>query len=444
MLNILYNIIIFIFTISILIIVHEYGHFIASRICKVHVEQFSIGFGKALYSFQDNKNTIYKICIIPVGGYVKILNENKNTSSALKSKCFNNKSFIKRFFIIILGPLFNCIFSILLYWIIFLHGFYTVRPIIHYIEKNSIAEKIHILPDMEIIAINNEKTYDWNSVKLKFLKNINNNYIILKLKKFNSINIIEKKIILSQFNITDPLKSLGIYPYMENMYLYVNAIKKNSFSEKYNLKLGDILLSINDKSLDSLTTFVNIIQNNINKLIFINIKRNNNIICINIIPKTISNNIKDEFFGIVPKKYIIPQKYKILNKYSFFHGLYYSIYTTIKTIYLIIKLIFKIFIGNASLYNLSGPISIAKEAIISLHYGIINYLIFLAIISINLSIFNLFPLPSLDGGHILFLIIEKIKNSPISEKMQEISYKFGTIILIFLMILTLFNDFLRL
>lgn len=452
MLNIFYSFFIFILTLGILITVHEFGHFLSARLCGVYVKTFSIGFGKKIISYKDKKNTEFVISAIPLGGYVKMMNKKnlqKENTSYLFNQCFENKNFLQKFLIIISGPLANFLLAIFIYFIIFMKGTFNIKPIINYVNYNSIIWKANIEPGLEIKSIDNYNTSDWEEVRMQLLTKIGKKKVYIELYDHNNKSTIKKIINLETLSSEekilqkDPITAIGIDIEKKKIGILINKVKENSIAQKYGIQPGDIILKINQTIIDNWENFLLYIKNNINKNIVLDIKRQNKLIILNI--KNVNKlNYTSYDLGLIPNTLFSNNQNQIFQKYSFISAIYQSINKVFKIIKITIILLGKLIIGDIKLSNLSGPISVAQGAAKSASYGFFYYLIFLSLISINLGIVNLLPLPSLDGGHVLFLLIEKIKGLPLSEKTQLIFYKIGTVIIFILMTIALFNDFFNL
>ncbi|WP_367670430.1 RIP metalloprotease RseP [Sodalis-like secondary symbiont of Drepanosiphum platanoidis] len=447
MIQFIFCFLLFIISIIILVAIHELGHFLFAKFFGIKVSCFSIGFGKKLYSWYDKNNTEYSISSIPLGGYVKMFGEPLSNLISLKKKeNFNYIKIWKRFIIILSGPIFNFIFAIFLYWIIFSIGIINYRPIIYNTLNNSIAKNSGINSNMEIKSINGVKTIDWNSVKIQLIKEIDKKNICIEVYDFLK-NITEKKILnLKKINIKniekDPIYFLGIIKQNPKNRFIISKINKKSSAEKSGLKIGDKLIKLNNIKLINLKNFKKYIYNNPYKIHKISIKRKKINLNIFLKPdiKILKNNKKIGLLGIKIKKNSYKYKDKIIYKFNILKSFIESIKKTYNLIMFTINILKKMLIGNIKISELNGPIYIAKIAKISVQYGLIYYLEFLALISINLGVINLFPLPILDGGHILLLIIEKIIKKPISKKIQNLIYKLSTIILIIFNSIAIFND----
>jgi len=443
-----WNIVMFIIAISTLIIIHELGHFLAARFYGVVVECFSIGFGPIIWEKYDKLGTKYVISIIPFGGYVKML-DNRINNMPYENICktFNHKAIWKRVIIIFSGPFFNFLFAFFSYWFLFIIGIPGYRPIINDIIPGSIISKFEILPGMEFKSINDVMTPDWDSVRLQLINTIGNKEIRISLSPYNSYNIERKIITLKNFsfdlNEQDPVIALGIIPLFPRVEPIIKKIKLGSAAMKSGLKVGDKIIKIDNQQVNSWNMFVKKIKDNPSQPLNLIVERQKNFLMIVLVPdeKIVKKDKIEGFSGITPEIIPLSEEYKIIHKYSFLTALFKSCEKIWYLIRTTVNMLGKFIIGNIKLTNLNGPVSIAYGAGISAKQGIIHYLIFLSLISVNLGIINLFPFPVLDGGHIIFLIIEKLIGRPISERIQNFSYLFGSILLTILMIITIFNDF---
>ncbi|WMY97173.1 MAG: sigma E protease regulator RseP [Arsenophonus sp.] len=442
----------FVIALGVLIIAHELGHFFVARFYGIYIERFSIGFGKTIWRRVDRYGTEFVVAMIPLGGYVKMLDkdisiaEHKHDINAT----FNNKTLMERFAVVSAGPLSSFLLAIFLYWLVYMIGIPSVRPVIADIKSNSIAEQANISSGMEIKSIDDMKTPDWNSVRIALISKIGQKKLSVNVLPIGYVNPIKKVINLKNWNFDpekeDPVLSLGIMPVSAREDPIIRNIQPGSAAELSGLKIGDKIIKVNEQVLDVWHPLTYFIQKSPNVPLLLTIERNGKYIELILIPK-VKDIIKKKNIGFAGFELsFIPllNDYKIIQKYGLFDALYHAIQNTWKLMKITVSMISKLFIGDIKLSNLSGPISIAKGAGFSAESGLIYYLMFIALISINLGIINLFPLPVLDGGQLLFLIIEKIKGKPVSERVQDFSYRIGAILLILLMGISFFNDFSRL
>ncbi|HBV7986719.1 sigma E protease regulator RseP [Citrobacter freundii] len=450
MLSILWNLAAFIVALGVLITVHEFGHFWVARRCGVRVERFSIGFGKALWQRTDKLGTEYVIALIPLGGYVKMLDERAEpVAPELRHYAFNNKTVGQRAAIIAAGPIANFLFAIFAYWLVFIIGVPGVRPVVGEITPNSIAAQAQIQPGTELKAVDGIETPDWDAVRLQLVAKIGDEHTTLSVAQFGSNQRQDKTLDLRQWAFEpdkeDPVFSLGIRPRGPQIEPVLSQVQVNSAASKAGLQAGDRIVKVNGQPLTQWMTFVTLVRDNPDKPLALDIERQGSSLSLTLTPDSKQVNGKAEgFAGVVPKVIPLPDEYKTVRQYGPFSAVLEASDKTWQLMKLTVSMLGKLITGDVKLNNLSGPISIAQGAGMSAEFGIIYYLMFLALISVNLGIINLFPLPVLDGGHLLFLAIEKLKGGPVSERVQDFSYRIGSILLVLLMGLALFNDFSRL
>ena len=450
MLSILWNLAAFIVALGVLITVHEFGHFWVARRCGVRVERFSIGFGKALWRRTDKSGTEYVIAMIPLGGYVKMLDERAEpVAPELRHYAFNNKTVGQRAAIIAAGPIANFLFAIFAYWLVFIIGVPGVRPVVGEITPNSIAAQAQIQPGTELKAVDGIETPDWDAVRLQLVAKIGDQHTTLSVAQFGSNQRQDKTLDLRQWAFEpdkqDPVSSLGIRPRGPQIEPVLSEVQVNSAASKAGLQAGDRIVKVNGQSLTQWMTFVTLVRDNPDTPLALDIERQGSSLSLTLTPDSKEVNGKAEgFAGVVPKVIPLPDEYKTVRQYGPFSAILEASDKTWQLMKLTVSMLGKLITGDVKLNNLSGPISIAQGAGMSAEFGIIYYLMFLALISVNLGIINLFPLPVLDGGHLLFLAIEKLKGGPVSERVQDFSYRIGSILLVLLMGLALFNDFSRL
>ena len=434
----------FIVVIGVLVFVHEYGHFWAARKCGVKIHRFSIGFGKVLWSRKDKYETEFAVSMIPLGGYVKMLDErNETVPPELKSQAFNSKTVLQRAFIIIAGPLANFLFAIFAYWVIYLVGIPSVKPVIAEVQPNSIAAQAQIQPNMQIIAVDGEATPDWESINLQLATKIGSAQVTLTMKNFEDNVQQVKTLNLSGWRFNPEKESafgsLGIKPVGGIVEMKISKLIENSPAQKAGLQIGDRVFTSEGEPIEWETFVTNIQKGDVLKLV---IEREGQTFPLELKPEL---NDKDKWFvGIAPTFHEVAEKYRTELKYDMLEALQKGVEKTFQLVWVTVKVIGKLLTGDLSLTNLSGPISIAKGAGVSSQIGLVYYLSFMALISVNLGIMNLFPLPVLDGGHLVFLAAEGIMRKPLSEKIQEVSYRIGATLLLMLTLFALFNDFTRL
>ncbi|EIB99863.1 MULTISPECIES: sigma E protease regulator RseP [Pantoea] len=449
MLSIIWSFVAFIVALGVLITVHEFGHFWVARRCGVKVERFSIGFGKSLWRRRDRQGTEFVIALIPLGGYVKMLDERvESVPAELRHQAFNNKAVWQRASIIAAGPVANFLFAIFAYWVVFIHGVPGVRPVIGEILNGSVAAEAQIAPGMELKAVDGIETPDWDAVRMALVGKIGDSSTTLTVARFGEDATQEKQLDLRNWQFEpdkqDPVVALGIRPRGPQIETTLAEVQANSPASEAGLQAGDRIVKVDGQPLSQWQTFVTQVRDNPGKSMALEVDRGGDAITLTMTPEARSGSKGEGFAGVIPRIVPLPEEYRTVRQYGAFAAIGEASVKTWQLMKLTVSMLGKLITGDVKLNNLSGPISIAQGAGLSAEYGLIYYLMFLALISVNLGIINLFPLPVLDGGHLLFLAIEKIKGGPVSERVQDFSYRIGSILLVLLMGLALFNDFSRL
>ena len=451
MFDFLWNLSSFIVALGILITVHEYGHFWVARKNGVRVERFSIGFGKAIWRKKGKQGTEFVLALIPLGGYVKMLDERVDeVSEEDKPYTFNGKNVYQRIAIIAAGPLANFIFAIFAFYLMFLLGMPSVKPIIGNIEPHSIAAQSQLTPHSEIIKIEGQSTLDWADVNLMLASKIGEPKLTITVKENGSVSPRQYVLKTAEWKFQpdkqSAFESLGIKPFQATPLNELALIGKDSPAEKYGLKVGDKFVAINGKTeRNDWQYFSDEIKKYPNQEVVIEVARNNTVENITIVPASIERGGKSiGYLGVAPKSEPYPEQYRIEIAYGPIEAIGKSLEKTWSLISLSFDMIGKLITGDVSVKNLSGPIGIAQGAGDHAGYGFVYFLGFLALISINLGIINILPVPVLDGGHLVYYLIELLTGKPVPEKIQVIGFKFGTLALLGLMSIAIFNDFSRL
>ncbi|MBL4941236.1 MAG: sigma E protease regulator RseP [Colwellia sp.] len=450
MFEFIWNLASFIIALGILVTVHEYGHFWVARKNGVKVERFSVGFGKALWRKTGKDGTEYVVAMIPLGGYVKMLDERvDDVAEQDKDKTFNSKSVYQRIAIIAAGPLANFAFAILAFYLMFLIGVPSIKPIVGDIISGSIAAQAQLPKTAEIVEVAGKKTRDWQDVNLALIGEIGSDSIVIKTKVSDSQYVSSHKLITKDWQFSpekvSALTSLGITPYRPNIYNELARVGEDSPAHLSGLQVGDKLIALNNEPLaPGWLDFSKKIKRYPNETVDLTIERSGYKQVIKVIPEGIEQKGQlIGYLGVSPKSDSWPQEYRIEISHGLFTAIGESVNRTWELSALTFSMIGKLITGDVSVKNLSGPIAIAQGAGDSAGYGFVYFLGFLALISINLGIINLLPLPVLDGGHLLYYLIELLTGKPVPEKIQETGFKFGALALLGLMSIALFNDFSR-
>jgi regulator of sigma E protease len=430
--------------------IHELGHFLTARLVGVKVQRFSIGFGKVLYRWQGKKGTEYVVAAIPLGGYVKMLDENEGAVPKEDLPyAYNNQPFYKKFAIVVAGPLANLIFAFVIYWFLFVIGFVGMVPVIGKIIPNSIAAEAGMIPNQEIIQIDNEPTKSWIGVMVNILMRAgDDDRLRIITKDLNSNQEHQYKLPLTNWRMDDlkpdPLESLGFKPYEPELPPIVGVIAEDS-PAKGLLKPNDKIKTINGIVVTDWYDLAAKINKYPDAIIDLQIERNNKLLVVPI--RTLFHRDfllnKHGYLGIAPA-FKWPDKLLRQQKYGPLEANYHAWQETKVFVAMNFIVFGKLLTGKVSLGSLGGPITIFESAGTAINHGFLPFLSFLAFISIAIGIVNILPIPGLDGGHLLFQVIEVIIRRPLPNNVQLLLYRLGLIILFLLLTQAIVNDILRL
>ncbi|MGR5118430.1 sigma E protease regulator RseP [Vibrio astriarenae] len=452
MTGILWNFASFIVALGILVAVHEFGHFWVARRCGVKVETFSIGFGKSIWSRVGKDGTEYNISIIPLGGYVKMLDGRVDDVPAdQQAFAFDKKPLWKRASIVAAGPAFNFAFAVFAYWLVFLIGVPAVKPVVGEVTPHSIAAEAGLQPGMELIEVSGVKTRDWESVNMGLIAHIGDGSMTLTVTSPEQVGANQVKTLdLSTWEFNpekeSALTSLGFRPYSPEIQPILTSVSEDGAAAKAGLRVGDEIVAVDTIENPTWEQVVLAIQASANTPIELSVIREGQQASYTLVPDAREGRDGSQvgFAGIVPKVSEWPESYRFDLQYGVFDSIGKAFEKTGQVINLTVTMLKKLIVGDVGLNNLSGPISIAQGAGATADYGLVYFLGFLALISVNLGIINLVPLPMLDGGHLMFFAVEAVTRRPVPEKIQEMGYRIGGMIIFALMAVAIFNDFARL
>ena len=431
----------FLILISIIVFVHELGHFSFARLFGVRVLDFSIGFGKSIKSWETKSKTIFNLRLLPFGGYVKMNGEEISVKSQ-SSDSYSSKKYYQKLLITLGGPIFNFILAIAIFFIINLFGTYKVMPIVGDVLINSIANEKGIEKGDLITKIDNAEVSSFSEAQLALSKRLGESGY-LQIQILRNENFYEFYLPinnwLSSKEPSNLLYELGIFPPLEPV---VGLVSEDSPAAVGGIKSGDKILEIGDKPI----FYWGDIRQEINKSsgdeISIKILRENKINTLLVKPN-LSENTFNWQIGI-SSSYKFSDKARVLEQFSIKDSLKNSFLQTYEVIENSIFFIGKIILGQVSVKNLGGPVMIGQYAGESVIYGgLYSFFYLIALISISLGIVNLFPLPVLDGGQALILTIEKILGRDLPDKILDFLYRLGTAFLIFLFVFVFLNDIFR-
>ncbi len=436
----MHSILSFILTISLVVIVHEFGHFLVAKIFKVSVEKFSVGFGRALYKKKIGL-TEFSLRIIPLGGFVQFY-ENVEFEGL---KLFESISLVKKSLIVLAGPLINFIFAFILLLFLNQGEQFKVIPQITAINSQSIAAKLGFKINDIIVSVNDNKITSVNDHNKALIELANKDltYKLLRNNKkititINSSDRIDLK--RSQINRGSP-NGLYFFPSSINS-VEISNVVSGSPAEIADIRKNDRILSVDNTTIFNSSDLVRLVNGKADELITIKVMRNSELLSISLKPRIDTDNIRNVGVIGVMIKQNLDDKNKYINffKFSSLEIFYKSFYDVINGIKMVFKSFMHILTGNIDWRLLSGPISIAELSSETLSMGIITYLSFLVFLNINIGFLNLLPIPTLDGGQLFFYMIEAGLGSPLKRKNMIISQRVGVIILFLVFTLAVYND----
>ena len=450
--ELLYTIALTLGTLAILVAIHEYGHFWVARRCGVHVLRFSIGFGKSLYSWRDRQGTEYSIAAIPLGGYVKMLDEREGeVPDSELHRTFNRKTVLQRIAVVSAGPLANLLLAIVAYWFLFMAGESGYVPIIGEVEQGSVAAVAGLEPGQEIVAVDGSDTPTWQALSFRLLDRIGDSGTIKFAVKYPDSDVVYESETainrwLSDEEQPDIYAGLGIRLYTPEVPAIVGEVVAGSPAAAIGLLPGDKVLRVDGVATPLWMDWVDYVRARPDQPIDLEYERDGQFMQATMVPQRITQE-GGEDIGRVGVAVAMPEMpADMVRSYSRgpLAAFGASLTRTAELSVFTLKSIKKMVTGLISSKNLSGPITIAKVATASAKSGLESYISFLALLSISLGILNLLPIPILDGGHLLFYLVELLAGRPVPEKIQAAGYQMGLFMVVGIMMLALYNDFTRL
>ncbi len=450
--SILYTIAAFIVALGALIIVHEYGHYVVARLCRVKVLRFSIGFGLPLWRKQfGSDQTEWVLAAVPLGGYVKMLDEREGPVAAHElGRAFNRQKVWRRYAIVIAGPLTNFLFAILLYWVLFMHGVHEARPVVAQPPPNTPAASAGFKSGETIRAINDERVTSWQDVRWRMLQLALERQQV-KVEVLNRNNELNWRTLdLSPLDATqvegDTLALIGLRLYRPQINPVIGKVVPGGVAERAGLQAGDRILEVNRKPIATWDQLVESVRSHAGHELKLVYQRGSERRDLMVIPEAVQQNgASTGRIGAAAQldQQAMDELVTVVH-YGAVQALHKAAERTWDTSVFSLRMIGQMLIGKISWKNLSGPVTIADYAGQSAQLGLASYLSFLALISISLGVLNLLPIPLLDGGHLMYYTIEIFKGSPVSDRMMEIGQKLGLCLLLVLMAFAFYNDINRL
>ena len=461
MIEIIVSVLALIVTLGILVTIHEFGHFWVARRCGVKVLRFSIGLGKAVKSWIGRDGVEYVIAPIPLGGYVKMLGQEditvadtKEIPTSQQHLCFAYKPLWQRMAIVAAGPIANFLLAIFIYWLINIsYGINGIAPVINGISENSSADRAGLQVGDEIIAVDSEETIIWQQVSLQMLNRLGETgELVVTVNPYDSSTSRDITIPIQAWLRSDvepdPVTDLGIVRL--EIPARIAEVVTGGRAERDGLRAGDEIISVNGESILGWSHWVAVIRSNPELALDVIVKRGESEAGLEIRPELVrlSNGTAIGRIGASVQETalseILDSEMQRHISFNAFTAIQPALQETWNNSVFVLDSIKKMVIGLISVRNINGPITIAQVAGETASYGLEVYLGFLALLSICLGVFNLLPIPVLDGGHLFYYTVEAIMGRPVPERVQTWGLQLGLSLIFGIMILAIYNDVNRL
>jgi regulator of sigma E protease len=442
----------FIGAIGLLVTFHEFGHYWVARRCGVKVLRFSVGFGNVIYSKRfAGSDTEWVISAIPLGGYVKMLDEREGDVDPKDFPyAFNRKPVLQRMAIVVAGPLANLLLAILLYWALFMYGLPGVKPVLGEVLPETPAAMAQMQTGETILSVNGKAIPSWQELRWALLSaTLEQTEIQIEGQSTQGeqlFHLLDGRLLKAKDLDGDFLGKLGLQLYQPTILPIVDKVSDDGAAQQAGLLSGDEILRVDETVIKDWMQLVKVIRAHPDQTVRLEIKRGSDILTMPIMPKGVeeSGEVIGKI-GVAPKVDRAAWEAMLTEvSYAPLPAFVHAWNKTWQVSIVSLKMMGKMVMGEVSMKNLSGPITIADYAGQSAQMGLAAYLGFLALISISLGILNLLPIPLLDGGHLLYYAIELIKGSPVSEQFWEIGQRLGIVLLGSLMFFAIYNDINRL
>jgi regulator of sigma E protease len=450
--NVLHTVLSFIVALGVLIVVHEYGHYLVARLCNVKVLRFSVGFGRPLALWRRGADrTEWVIAAIPFGGYVKMLDEREGPVAPQEAhRAFNRQSVGRRFLIVVAGPMFNFLFAILVYAGLFMYGLPEARPVVGEPPAGSVAAAAGLRAGDTVRAVEGEPIETWQELRWRVLQAALQQQPLRLEAVGERGHLRELTLDLRGYPTdeveSDALERVGLRLYRPKLDPLIGQVVDGSAAERAGLAAGDRVVSIDGRPIDSWEALVAAIRARPGQALSLLVERNGATRAVEVVPEAVgSGEARVGRIGAAPQ---MPREHaeKILIRvqYGPLESLGRAVAKTWDISVFSLKMLGRMILGQVSWKHLSGPVTIADFAGQSAQMGWISYVTFLALISISLGVLNLLPIPLLDGGHLMFYAVEVVKGAPVSERAMELGQRIGLALLLVVMAFAFYNDLNRL
>ena len=443
----LISVLAFVVAISILATIHEYGHYIVGRWAGMKVLRFSVGFGKPVWTWVRGKDrTEFCISAIPLGGYVRFLDGREGpVDPEDEGRAFDHRPIPARIAVLLAGPLFNFLFAIFAYWVLFLNGIPTLQPAVGDVEPQSYAARAGLEFGDKIVAVGEVDTDDWESTLVNiFDQLVGDGRVPLTLESEDGRQ--RRALIMvgeDASRLTEPnmlFEGLGFKPWQPPA--VIAELTEGGAAAGAGMAVGDRIVSIDGNNISDYSDLIEVVVARPDQAVSVAYFRDGRQFEIDVVLGR--QEVEGEVRGLLGVRGSNDYgDYAHLRKFGPIESVTQATQRTWTSTVFTLRMLGRMVTGDVSIKNISGPINIAQYAGSSARRGVNEYLAFLALISISLGVLNLLPVPVLDGGQIVFQSIEFVKGSPLSERSQIIGQQFGIFALILLMSFAFYNDIVR-
>ncbi|MDV6320280.1 sigma E protease regulator RseP [Chromohalobacter sp. HP20-39] len=446
------NLLAVIVVLGVLITFHEYGHFWVARRCGVKVLRFSVGFGKPLWSRVDRHGTEFAVAAIPLGGYVKMLDEREGpVAPEEQAQAFNRKSVWARIAIVSAGPLANFLLAFVAYWALFVYGTTTVAPVIGDIAADSPAARGGLQTGQEIVSVEGERTPSWGDVNLELIAAIGaNGALEMTTRTSEGATPQQHQVPVGGWLVGQspprPLASLGVTPWRPELPAVLGEVLDDGRAQQAGLQSGDRIVSVDGVAVEDWMDFVERVRDNPGKTLALRVERDGERRDVTLTPASREREDGSAmgYIGAGVQATEWPERYRREIRFGPLAAVGEAISKTGEMSLLTLDSIRKMLVGLISPSNLSGPVTIARIAGDSAREGVESFISFLAYLSISLGVLNLLPIPVLDGGHLVYYLIEAVRGRPVPEAVQAFGLRIGVALVGSLMLMALYFDLMRL
>ena len=436
---------------GVLVVVHEFGHFIVARWMGVKVLRFSVGFGRVLWSRKYGADqTEFALSAFPLGGYVRMLDEREGEVVAAElPRAFNRQSVWRRAAIIAAGPGANLLLAVLLNWVVFVHGIDEIRPLLGAPVVSSAAEKAGISAGDRVVKIDGNEIDTWQEMRWRLIKlAVDRDVVQLELSTANHQVVqrnLDLSIVRSQGWQGDAIEKLGLTLYEPHIPAVIDRVDEGGAGQQAGLRAGDQIVRVDGKAVGDSRDVVVAVANAAKKTLMMDVIRSGSTVAIPVIPAAIvDRGVSKGRIGVAFAAPDARQELMIRMHYGPLVAVGKAVVETWDKSAFSLRMIGRMIVGEVSWHNIGGPVTIASYAGQSARLGLDYYLRFMALVSVSLAVLNLLPVPILDGGHLLYYVLEAIRRRPLSEKVMEIGQQIGLGLLVVLMAFAFYNDVNRL